>query len=77
VRIREIYEPNLLIMITNEEADFLNDHKKHIIDLKDLKERELRVAESLLFKDILYKISDHEVMANEFASKKERDNQSI
>jgi hypothetical protein len=72
MRIRELYDPHILIMITNEESDFLNEHREHRIDLKTLKERDRRVVESLLLKDILYKISDHEVATNEYVPREKR-----
>jgi hypothetical protein len=72
MRIREIFDPNILIMITNEESDFLHNHKEHIIDLKSLKDRDIRVAESLLLKDILYKINDYEVATNEYVTREKR-----
>jgi hypothetical protein len=72
MRIRELYDPHILIMITNEESDFLNGHREHRIDLKTLKERDRRVVESLLLKDILYKISDHEVATNEYVPREKR-----
>jgi hypothetical protein len=72
MRIRELYEPNILIMLTNEETDFLNRHREHKIDLKTLEERDRRIAENLLFKDVLYKISNHEVATNEYVPREKR-----
>ena len=72
MRIRELYDPHILIMLTNEESDFLKDHKEHRIDLKELDERSRRVVESLLLKDVLYKISNHEVATNEYVTREKR-----
>jgi hypothetical protein len=72
MRIRELYEPNILIMLTNEESDFLITHRAHRIDLKTLEERDRRIAENLLFKDVLYKISDHEVATNEYVPREKK-----
>jgi hypothetical protein len=72
MRIRELYEPRILIALTNEETDFLNTHNEHRIDLKTLHERERRVVENLLFKDVLYKISNHEVATNEYVTREKR-----
>ena len=77
MRIRELYQPNILIMITTEEAAFLKKHRDYRIDLNELKDREKRIAESLLFKDILCKISDHEVVSNEFGSQEQRNTRQI
>lgn len=72
MKIRELYEPNLLITITNEEADFLKNHRSHIIDLNTLIGRDLRIAENLIFKDVLCKISDHEVTTNDYTPKQKK-----
>ena len=72
MRIRELYDPNILIAITNEESDFLNNHKEHRIDLKTLKERDRRVVENLLLKDVLYKINNEEVATNEYVTREKR-----
>lgn len=77
MRIRELYQPNILIMITNEEAAFLKKHRDYRIDLNELKDREKRIAENLLFKDILCKISDHEVVSNEFGSQEQGNTRPI
>jgi len=77
MRIRELYQPNILIMITNEEAAFLKKHRDYRIDLNELKDREKRIAENLLFKDILCKISDHEVVSNEFGSQEQGNTRQI
>lgn len=65
MRIRELYRPRWLIALTNEESDFLKTHKDHRIDLISLSEREQRVAENLIIKDVLCKITDTQAMVKE------------
>jgi hypothetical protein len=63
MKIRELFGQNIFVAITNEEAAFLKKHKdNHIIDLPSLEERDSRIAENLIFKDILYKINNTEAM---------------
>lgn len=72
MRIRELYDPHILITLTNEESDFLITHSEHRINLRELDERSRRVVENLLLKDVLYKINDHEVATNEYVSREKR-----
>jgi hypothetical protein len=58
----------MLISLTNEETEFLHKHRKRKIDLAALEPRESRIAENLIFKDILYKINHTEAMVNEHVS---------
>lgn len=64
MKLRELYQPRVLIAITNEEAQFLKKYDDHI-DLTSLSEREQRIAENLIIKDILCKISDTQAMVKE------------
>lgn len=64
MRIRELYNTNILIPITNEENRFLKNNRG-TIQIDTLTEREKRVAENLLYKDILCKISDNQLMVKE------------
>jgi hypothetical protein len=57
---RKIYIP-----ITNEEHKFLRKHKTEIIELESLEPRDSRIAENLLFKNILCKINRKQAMVNE------------
>ena len=71
MKIRELYQPRVLIAITNEEANFLKKHDGHI-DLTSLSERDQRIAENLIIKDILCKISDTQAMVKENVSDSNR-----
>ena len=71
MKIRELYRPQALIAITNEEASFLKKYDGHI-DLTSLSEREQRIAENLIIKDILCKISDTQAMVNDHDSLSDR-----
>lgn len=64
MKLRELYNPRILVAITNEEAQFLKKHDGQI-DLTSLSEREQRVAENLIIKDVLCKISDTQAMVKE------------
>lgn len=64
MKIRELFTLNALVSLTNEESDFLN-RNGNTIDLNSLSEREFRIAENLLYKDVLCKISDTQLMVNE------------
>jgi hypothetical protein len=72
MRIREIIDTGILIALTNEEARFLNKQMDREIDLKSLSERERRIAENLIFKDVLSKINDNQAMVNKNAPRKIR-----
>lgn len=65
MKIRELYRPKILVALTNEESDFLRNHRGHRIDLTSLSERDQRVVENLIIKDVLCKISDTQAMVNE------------
>lgn len=67
MKIRELYQPQILIAITNEEASFLKKHNG-TIELSSLSERDQRIAENLIIKDILCKISDTQAMVKENVS---------
>lgn len=69
MRIKEIFSPHVLIALTNEENRFLIKHKGGPIDLKTLEPRDSRIAENLIYKDILYKIESGEAMVNEYVSR--------
>jgi hypothetical protein len=72
MRIRELVEPNVLVALTNEEADFLRKTKdQNIIDVIRLSEREQRIAENLIIKDILCKLTDTQLMVNDYVSSKQ------
>jgi hypothetical protein len=68
MRIKELVRPRILIALSNEENHFLNKHRERTIDLESLEPRESRIAENLIFKDILYKINHTEAMVNEYVS---------
>lgn len=73
MRIRELVEPNIFVALTNEEADFLRKTKSmEIIHIDLLPEREQRIAENLIFKDILCKLTDTQLMVNEYVSSKNK-----
>ena len=57
---RKVYIP-----ITNEEHKFLRKHRSEMIDLESLEPRESRIAENLIFKNILCKINRKQAMVNE------------
>lgn len=71
MKLRELYQTRILIAITNEESHFLKKYEGSI-DLTKLSEREQRIAESLLIKDILCKISDTQAMVRENGSNAEQ-----
>lgn len=64
MRIRELFHPRVLVILTNEEHKFLSMYKTPIIDLTKLDPRDQRIAENLIFKDVLCKISDSQVVLN-------------
>ena len=64
MRVRELFHPKVLVILTNEEHRFLSKHKTPVINLKELDLRDQRIAESLIFKDVLCKISDDQVVLN-------------
>lgn len=64
MRLRELFRPKILVALTNEEVDFLKNNKGQI-DLHSLSERDQRVAQNLIIKDILCKISDTQLKVNE------------
>jgi len=68
MRIKELFRPYMLIALTNEENQFLQKHRENRIDLETLEPRESRIAENLLFKDILCKVSNTQAMVNEYVS---------
>jgi hypothetical protein len=61
MKIRELIGSNILVSLTNEESNFLKNYHS-TINLASLTEREIRVAESLLYKDVLCKISETQLM---------------
>ena len=69
MRIKELFRPRMLIALTNEENQFLIKHREKRIDLKSLEPRESRIAENLIIKDILCKITNTEAMVNEYVSR--------
>jgi len=75
MRIRELVNPSIYVALTNEEASFLRQNKdKDIIDTHSLTEREVRIAENLLIKDILCKLTDTQLMVNDYVSSKSQRN---
>ena len=68
MRIKELIRPNMLIALTNEENQFLIRHNEHNIDLENLEPRESRIAENLIYKDILCKINNTQAMVNKHVS---------
>lgn len=73
MRIRELVEPSIFVVLTNEEADFLRKNKnQEIIQIDSLTEREQRIAENLIFKDILCKLTDTQLMVNDYVSSKHK-----
>jgi len=68
MRIKELFRPHMLIALTNEENQFLMRHNEHNIDLETLEPRESRIAENLLYKDILCKINNTQAMVNKHVS---------
>lgn len=68
MRIRELFTAPLLIALTNEENQFLKKHRENKIDLESLEPRESRIAENLIYKDILCKINNTQAMVNEYVS---------
>jgi len=68
MRIKELIRPNMLIALTNEENQFLIRHNEHNIDLETLEPRESRIAENLIYKDILCKINNTQAMVNKHVS---------
>lgn len=75
MRFRELVNPSLLVALTNEEAAFLRQNKdKNIIDTHSLTEREVRIAENLIIKDILCKLTDTQLMVNDYVGPKSQRN---
>lgn len=71
MRIRELVNPNIYVALTNEEAAFLRQNKdKDIIDTHSLTEREIRIAENLLIKDILCKLTNTQLRVNDYVGSK-------
>jgi hypothetical protein len=61
----QIADRKIYIPITNEEHKFLRKHKTEIIELESLEPRDSRIAENLIFKNILCKINRKQAMVNE------------
>lgn len=75
MRFRELVRPNIYVALTNEEASFLRQNKdKDIIDTHSLTEREIRIAENLIIKDILCKLTDTQLMVNDYVGPKSQRN---
>lgn len=75
MRFRELVNPNIFVILTNEEASFLRQNKdKEIIDTNSLSEREFRIVENLIIKDILCKITDTQLMVNNYVNSKPKRN---
>lgn len=71
MRFRELVNPSIYVALTNEEASFLRQNKdKDIIDTHSLNEREIRIAENLIIKDILCKLTDTQLMVNDYVGSK-------
>lgn len=68
MRIRELFRTGgrrIYIAVTNEESKFIRRHTGQIIELTDLEPRDSRIAENLIFKDILCKINHKQAMVKE------------
>jgi hypothetical protein len=68
MRVRELFHAGnkrIFVALTNEEARFLKKHSTKLIDLESLAPRESRIAENLIFKDVLCKINHKEAMVHE------------
>lgn len=75
MRFRELVRPNIFVALTNEEAAFLRQNKnKDVIDTHSLTEREIRIAENLIIKDILCKLTDTQLMVNDYVGPKSQRN---
>ncbi len=75
MRFRELVNPSIYVALTNEEASFLRQNKdKDIIDTHSLTEREIRIAENLIIKDILCKLTDTQLMVNDYVGPKSQRN---
>ena len=75
MRFRELVRPNIYVALTNEEASFLRQNKdKDIIETHTLSEREIRIAENLIIKDILCKLTDTQLMVNDYVGPKSQRN---
>lgn len=75
MRFRELVNPKIYVALTNEEASFLRQNKdKEIIDTHSLTEREVRIAENLIIKDILCKLTDTQLMVNDYVGPKSQRN---
>ena len=75
MRFRELVNPKIYVALTNEEASFLRQNKgKEIIDTHSLTEREIRIAENLIIKDILCKLTDTQLMVNDYVGPKSQRN---
>ena len=71
MRFRELVNPSIYVALTNEEAMFLRQNKdKDIIETHSLSEREIRIAENLIIKDILCKLTDTQLMVNDYVGPK-------
>ena len=71
MRFRELVNPSIYVALTNEEAAFLRQNKdKNVIDTHSLNEREIRIAENLIIKDILCKLTDTQLMVNDYVGPK-------
>jgi len=64
MRIRELLNSNVLIPLTNEEFSFLRKNRQEIIELSSLEPRDSRIAENLIFKEILCKINKNQATVN-------------
>lgn len=75
MRFRELVRPNIYVALTNEEASFLRQNKdKDIIETHSLSEREIRIAENLIIKDVLCKLTDTQLMVNDYVGPKSQRN---
>jgi len=75
MRIRELIKPNIFVYLTNEEAEFLRKRNDtQIIEVSSLTDREKRLIEGLIFKDVLCKIDKHTVRVNEYVARRKEKN---
>lgn len=66
MKIKELADTKYLIALTNEEHALLQKFGSDRVEVEQLSEREKRVAQNLIFKDVLCKISDSQLMVNDY-----------
>jgi hypothetical protein len=66
MKLKELADTKFLIALTNEEHTLLSKFEESRIDIEMLSEREKRVAYNLIIKDVLCKLSDNQLMVNDY-----------